>query len=56
MDIETIREKIIKNVYHIDSGKKVPLHKHDRFDEIFYCIAGDGYGIRGCATQRQAGS
>ena len=45
MDIETIWEKIIKNVYHIDSGKKVPLHKHDRIDEIFYCIAGDGYGV-----------
>ncbi|MGI6251944.1 MAG: cupin domain-containing protein [Aminivibrio sp.] len=45
MDIEAVKEKIIKNVYHIDSDKKVPLHKHDQFDEVFYCIAGSGYGV-----------
>ena len=24
---------------------KVPLHKHDRKDEIFYCIKSSGFGI-----------
>ncbi|MHC4554813.1 MAG: cupin domain-containing protein, partial [Planctomycetota bacterium] len=25
--------------------KKVPLHKHDDKDEIFYCIKGSGFGV-----------
>jgi mannose-6-phosphate isomerase-like protein (cupin superfamily) len=45
MDIKAIKEKIITNVYLIDSSKKVPLHKHDGFDEIFYCVAGEGFGV-----------
>ena len=24
---------------------KVPLHKHDTKDEIFYCIKGSGFGV-----------
>lgn len=45
MDINQIKEAIVKNVYHIDAAKKVPLHKHDRHNEIFYCIAGEGFGV-----------
>ncbi|MHC4927865.1 MAG: cupin domain-containing protein [Planctomycetota bacterium] len=29
----------------IPSDKKVPLHKHDDKDEIFYCIKGSGFGV-----------
>jgi mannose-6-phosphate isomerase-like protein (cupin superfamily) len=45
MDIELIKEALVKNVYHIPSSKKVPLHKHDDQDEIFYCIKGSGFGV-----------
>ena len=45
MDINQIKEAIVKNVYHIDAAKKVPLHKHDKHNEIFYCIAGEGCGV-----------
>lgn len=45
MDLEAIKDAIIKNVYHIDSSKKVPLHKHNKSDEVFYCIAGSGFGV-----------
>ena len=45
MDINQIKEAIVKNVYHIDATKKVPLHKHDNHNEIFYCIAGEGFGV-----------
>lgn len=45
MDIAAIKGAIVTNVYHIDSAKKVPLHKHDKNDEIFYCISGSGFGV-----------
>ena len=45
MDLDSIKESIVKNVYHIPSDKKVPLHKHDDKDEIFYCIKGSGFGV-----------
>lgn len=45
MDIETIKNGIVTKVYHIDAAKKVPLHKHDKSDELFYCIAGRGCGV-----------
>ncbi len=45
LDREAIKEKIFTNVYYIDFNKKVPLHKHDKFDEVFYCVAGNGYGV-----------
>lgn len=45
MYIEEIKNAIVKNVYHIDSSKKVPLHKHNKSDEVFYCIAGSGFGV-----------
>ena len=40
-----MKESIVTNVYHIDAEKKVPLHKHPRHDEIFYCIKGHGFGV-----------
>jgi mannose-6-phosphate isomerase-like protein (cupin superfamily) len=45
MDSEKIKEAIVKNVYHIPSDKKVPLHKHKDQDEIFYCLKGKGFGV-----------
>lgn len=45
MDTETVKKEIVTNVYHIDANKKVPLHKHPRQDEIFYCMKGSGYGV-----------
>jgi len=45
MDLNSIKESIVENVYHIPSDKKVPLHKHDEQDEIFYCIKGSGFGV-----------
>ena len=45
MDLSGIKEAIVNNVYHIPSDKKVPLHKHDDKDEIFYCIKGSGFGV-----------
>jgi AraC family transcriptional activator of pobA len=45
MDVNSIKESIVKNVYHIPSGLKVPLHKHAEQDEIFYCIKGSGFGV-----------
>ena len=45
MDLESIKDNIVVNVYHIDSNKKVPLHKHPKHDEVFYCIKGNGYGV-----------
>ena len=45
MDLSVIKEAIVKHVYHIPSDKKVPLHKHDTKDEIFYCIKGSGFGV-----------
>ena len=45
MDLKLFKDNIVVNVYHIDSNKKVPLHKHPKHDEIFYCIKGEGFGI-----------
>lgn len=45
MDLHNIKESIVTNVYHIPSDKKVPLHKHPKHDEIFYCIKGEGFGV-----------
>jgi len=45
MDLNAIKESIVKNVYHLTPDKKVPLHKHDKQDEIFYCIKGSGFGV-----------
>lgn len=45
MDLNSIKESIVKNVYYIPSDKIVPLHKHAEQDEIFYCIKGSGFGV-----------
>jgi len=45
MDLNVIKEAIVTNVYHVPSDKRVPLHKHDGKDEIFYCIKGSGFGV-----------
>jgi mannose-6-phosphate isomerase-like protein (cupin superfamily) len=45
MDLNAVKESIVKNVYHLDSEKKVPLHQHADQDEIFYCMKGSGSGV-----------
>jgi len=45
MDLDLIKKSIVTNVYHIPSGKIVALHKHDKHNEIFYCIKGQGFGV-----------
>ncbi len=45
MDIEAIKNSIVVNVYHILAGEKIPLHRHPKNDEVFYCIKGSGYGV-----------
>ena len=45
MDLNSIKESIVKNVYHVHSDIKVPLHKHEKQDEIFYCMKGSGFGV-----------
>lgn len=45
MDLENIKASVVTNVYHINAEKNVPLHKHPKSDEIFYCIKGEGFGV-----------
>ncbi len=45
MNLDVIKEAIATKVYHITSETKVPLHKHDDKDEIFYCLKGSGFGV-----------
>jgi mannose-6-phosphate isomerase-like protein (cupin superfamily) len=45
MDLGAIKDKIVTNVYKITADKRVPLHKHNKQDEIFYCIKGEGFGV-----------
>ena len=45
MDLQLFKDNIVVKVYHIDSNKKVPLHKHPKHDEVFYCVKGDGFGV-----------
>ncbi|MFC1704291.1 cupin domain-containing protein [Candidatus Omnitrophota bacterium] len=45
MELNAIKESIVTKVYHVHSDTKVPLHKHDEQDEIFYCINGSGFGV-----------
>ena len=45
MDIDTIKNGIVVNVHHILASEKIPLHKHPKNDEVFYCIKGTGYGV-----------
>lgn len=45
MDLNSIKESVVINVYHITSDTKVPLHQHAKQDEIFYCVKGSGFGV-----------
>ncbi|RPJ07906.1 MAG: cupin domain-containing protein [Deltaproteobacteria bacterium] len=45
MDTEAVKKAIVVNVYHILASEEIPLHKHPKSDEIFYCIKGAGYGV-----------
>lgn len=45
MDTKALKESIVNQVYHITTETKVPLHKHEDKDEIFYCIKGSGFGV-----------
>jgi quercetin dioxygenase-like cupin family protein len=45
MDLEKVKSKIITNVYHIKSDKKVALHSHKNHNELFYCMKGEGFGV-----------
>ena len=45
MNLKEVKTAIVTNVYHVTSETKVPLHKHDVKDEIFYCIKGSGFGV-----------
>ncbi|HDJ1466714.1 TPA: cupin domain-containing protein [Clostridioides difficile] len=45
MELRSIKEDIVTNVYHIDKHKNITLHKHPKHDEIFYCIKGEGFGV-----------
>ncbi len=46
MNLDETKQAIVTNVYHITKGQKVALHRHPKHDEIFYCIKGDGFGVR----------
>ena len=45
MDLNSIKEAIVTNVYHIPANRKVPMHAHKQHDGIFYCIKGSGVGL-----------
>lgn len=45
MDLQTLKEQINVNVYHIPKEKKVAMHKHPQHDEVFYCFNGSGFGL-----------
>lgn len=45
MNLEEIKGKLVNNVYYIDAKKNVAMHKHNKHDEIFYCIKGEGFGV-----------
>lgn len=45
MDIELLKSNIKSNVYHITKDKVVALHKHQKYDEVFYCLKGKGFGV-----------
>jgi len=45
LDVKSIKDNIVTNVYQIPKEKRVPLHKHVDKDEVFYCIGGSGFGV-----------
>jgi mannose-6-phosphate isomerase-like protein (cupin superfamily) len=45
MDLDTYKNRIITNAYHMDIERVVPMHNHPKYDEVFYCIKGKGLGV-----------
>jgi len=45
MDLDSFKSEIITNVYHIDAQREIPMHNHPKYDEVFYCIKGEGLGV-----------
>ncbi len=45
MDLNLIKDAVEVKVYNIGVDTKVPLHKHNDKDEVFYCIKGSGFGL-----------
>ncbi|MGV8963101.1 MAG: cupin domain-containing protein [Candidatus Saccharimonadaceae bacterium] len=45
MNKELVKSNIKTNVYQINCESNVSLHKHKKFDEVFYCIKGKGFGV-----------
>jgi quercetin dioxygenase-like cupin family protein len=45
MDTEQIKSALKSNVYFIEKDKKVALHKHLKYNEVFYCLKGEGFGV-----------
>ena len=45
MEKEFLKSKIKTNLYQIVPDSNVALHKHKGYDEIFYCLKGQGFGI-----------
>ncbi len=45
MNVEKFREDVIHNVYHVIFDRKIALHRHQKHDEVFYCIKGSGFGL-----------
>ena len=44
-DLQSVKDGVVVNVYHVDSNRKVPLHRHPEHDEVFYCMKGSGFGV-----------
>ncbi len=42
---DEVKAATVTNVYHLPVSKIVPLHRHQNQDEIFYCVAGEGFGV-----------
>jgi mannose-6-phosphate isomerase-like protein (cupin superfamily) len=45
MDLDTFKDRINTNVYFMDAQRDVPMHNHYTYDELFYCIKGEGLGV-----------
>lgn len=45
MDLENIKSSIVNDVCHITADEKVDLHNNLKYDEVFYCIKGEGFGV-----------
>jgi quercetin dioxygenase-like cupin family protein len=45
MDLDTFKDRTNTNVYYMDAQRDVPMHNHSTYDELFYCIKGEGLGV-----------